>query len=84
MAAWKELREAYKAEDPTKKQKARRVWYEKQCKNGFETGLGGDRLWGWDIAKVNRALSHLPEMVWDHDRKELLGGEFEAWAHAII
>ena len=65
---WEELKKAYKASNPDKRQKELREWYQDQCTNGYQTGLGGERVWRWDQDRINRDLLQLPEMEWKHDR----------------
>ena len=56
---WNELLEAYKTASPTKEQKEKRSWFEKQASNRDPAGLSGDRARRWDKDGINMKLSVL-------------------------
>jgi hypothetical protein len=56
---WKALKEAYRVARPSKDQREKMFWFERQASNRDKGGLDGDRVNAWDQEKVNRALAKL-------------------------
>jgi len=56
---WEALKEAYRTNEPSEKQKERREWYQSECANGDWQGLGGDRLNIWNQEDINKFLATL-------------------------
>lgn len=53
---WENLKEAYRATDPTQAQKQLMHWYEDHADNGDRDGLRYGRQYKWAKGAVNRAL----------------------------
>ncbi len=58
-SGWKELKEAYRATNPTKEQREKMKWFETQASNADPKGLKNrrDRIWGND--RVNKMLAQI-------------------------
>ncbi len=54
---WKELLEAYDAQNPTKAQKEKIEWFETYASNKDPGGLRGELKWKWDKARINEILA---------------------------
>ncbi len=54
---WAELKQAYRAEKPTTKQREKMQWYEQQASNGDPQGVGNGREHVFDKQAVDRKLS---------------------------
>ncbi|KAM4063184.1 plasmid pRiA4b ORF-3-like protein [Hirsutella rhossiliensis] len=53
---WEDVKAAYRNQSPTKEQRERRQWFERQASNPDPRGLAGDRVNAWDRANINRDL----------------------------
>lgn len=53
---WEDLKAAYRTQSPTKEQRERRQWFEREASNPDPRGLAGDRVNAWDRAEINRRL----------------------------
>jgi hypothetical protein len=56
---WKELLEAYDAQNPTKAQKEKMSWFEEYASNKDPAGLRGELKWKWDKDRTNQVLAEL-------------------------
>lgn len=56
---WKELLEAYDAQNPTKAQKQLMSWFEEDASNKDPEGLRGELKWKWHKDKINQVLAEL-------------------------
>ncbi|KAK0708496.1 hypothetical protein B0H67DRAFT_496144 [Lasiosphaeris hirsuta] len=57
--AWEELKEAYLAPQPNKKQLKKREWFENQASNADPQGLAGDRVNFFDVEQTTRDLANM-------------------------
>ncbi|KAG7286825.1 hypothetical protein NEMBOFW57_009142 [Staphylotrichum longicolle] len=53
---WNELKDAYRTQQPSREQREKREWFEKEAVNGDPEGLAGDRVNAWDMNQVNQRL----------------------------
>ena len=65
---WKTLKEAYRATEPSAKQKELRSWYGEVLQQWFHGRAGRGRIWRWDRDLVNARLGDLPRLPEEHDR----------------
>ena len=56
---WQKLKEAYRADRPSRDQKEKKHWCERQASNADSQGLGGGRDSVWDQQAINRMLARL-------------------------
>jgi hypothetical protein len=56
---WLKLRDAYRAQRPTKDQKETMAWFERNASNCDMKGLGNGRDRFWDMGTINSRLYHL-------------------------
>jgi hypothetical protein len=56
---WQELKEAYKAANPSKEEREKMRWFERQASNNDSRGLGNGRDRLWDQTGVNFNLSRM-------------------------
>lgn len=78
---WEELKAAYQTNNPTREQKEKRRWFERQASNADPKGLAGDRVNFFDLAECNKNLKNM----WD--RFEAMGeksAEFQARMDAVM
>ncbi|RYP79594.1 hypothetical protein DL769_002904 [Monosporascus sp. CRB-8-3] len=60
---WDELKAAYRALRPNRKQREKREWFEKSASDGDPAGLAGGRINVWGKEQVNRRLKGLLEVL---------------------
>lgn len=53
---WEDVKAAYRNQSPTREQRERRQWFEREASNFDPRGLAGDRVNAWDRAKINQSL----------------------------
>jgi hypothetical protein len=56
---WKELLEAFDAENPTKTQQDHCEWFKSHANNKDPEGLRGEAKWKWDKERINAVLAEL-------------------------
>ncbi len=58
-SGWEALKKAYRTTTPTKEQREKRAWFEKQASNRDPRGLANGRDRIWDMVGVNVALARI-------------------------